>query len=166
MSWLVPSSKPLSFRTLLDFLTDSLEDGRIVNTYTLATHGEKETEAAEVANTQERLVPFKVPARKDDRILLYDPSDILYATSREGKTYLRTADEEATTNLTLQELEGRLAGRGFFKAHRAYLVNLQRIKAIIQYTRNSYTLQLNDKQETMIPLSKQSEKELQDLLGY
>jgi hypothetical protein len=39
-------------------------------------------------------------------------------------------------------------------------------KSVIQYTRNSFTLQLNDKQETMIPLSKQSEKELQALLGY
>jgi len=33
-------------------------------------------------------------------------------------------------------------------------------------TRNSYTLQLNDAEETLIPLSKQSERELQDLLGY
>ena len=56
----------------------------------------------------------------------------------------------------MQELETRLAGRGFFKAHRAYLVNLQHIKAVIQFTRNSYILQL----------SKQSEKELQALLGY
>jgi ABC-2 type transport system ATP-binding protein len=39
-------------------------------------------------------------------------------------------------------------------------------KAIIQFTRNSYTLQLDDSQETMIPLSKQSEKELQALLDY
>jgi len=39
-------------------------------------------------------------------------------------------------------------------------------KAVIQYTRNSYTLQLSDEQGTMIPLSKQSEKELQSLLGY
>jgi ABC-2 type transport system ATP-binding protein len=114
----------------------------------------------------ERLIPFKVPARKDDRVVLYDPGDLLYATSRDGRTFLRTAAEEATTNLTLQELENRLSGRGFFKAHRAYLVNLQHIKAVIQYTRNSYTLQLNDERETMIPLSKQSEKELQDLLGY
>lgn len=114
----------------------------------------------------ERLLPFKIPARKEDRIMLYDPGELLYATSRDGKTYLRTANEEATTNLTLQELEARLAGRGFFKAHRAYLVNLQHIKSVIQFTRNSYTLQLNDKQETMIPLSKQSEKELQELLGY
>ena len=135
-----------------------LEDGRVANSYQIeAEHGPA---------APERLIPYKVPARKEDRIVLYDPGDLLYATSRDGKTILRTANEEATTNLTLQELEGRLVGRGFFKAHRAYLVNLQHIKSVIQYTRNSYTLQLDDKQETLVPLSKQSEKELQELLGY
>ncbi|HEU5379544.1 MAG TPA: ATP-binding cassette domain-containing protein [Ktedonobacteraceae bacterium] len=137
-----------------------LEGGRIVHTYAF----ERESEG--VAATPERFTPFKVPARKEDRILLYDPGDILYATSRDGKTYLRTASEEALTNFTLQELEARLLGRGFFKAHRAYLVNLQHIRSVVQYTRNSYMLQLSDTQETLIPLSKQSEKELQALLGY
>ncbi len=135
------------------------EDGRVSNSYALEG-GQGDAPAPE------RLVPFKVPARKEDRIMLFDPGELLFATSRDGKTVLRTASEEATTNLTLQELEGRLTGRGFFKAHRAYLVNLQHIKAVIQFTRNSYTLQLDDKEETMIPLSKQSEKELQALLGY
>ena len=135
-----------------------LENGRIANSYS--------SETSQPPAPPERFIPYKVPARKDDRILLFDPSDILYATSHEGKTLLRTATEEATTNLTLQELEGRLVKRGFFKAHRAYLVNLQHIKSVIQYTRNSYTLLLNDQQETMIPLSKQCEKELQELLGY
>ena len=137
-----------------------LENGRVLSSHTQ----EADQKLSLVA--PERLIPYKVPARKDDRIVLYDPADLLYATSRDGKTVLRTASEEAITNLTLQELENRLSGRGFFKAHRAYLVNLQHIKAIIQYTRNSYTLQLDDSQETMIPLSKQSEKELQALLDY
>jgi ABC-2 type transport system ATP-binding protein len=137
-----------------------LENGRIANAYPF----ERESESSSTA--PEHFTPFKVPARKEDRVLLYDPGDILYATSRDGKTYLRTANEEAVTSFTLQELESRLNGRGFFKAHRAYLVNLQHIKAVIQYTRNSYMLQLDDKQETMVPLSKQSEKELQGLLGY
>ena len=135
-----------------------LEGGRVTNDYAF--------ESAANTVAPEHFTPFKVTARKEDRILLYDPGDILYATSRESKTYLRTACEEAVTNFTLQELEGRLVGRGFFKAHRAYLVNLQHIKAVIQYTRNSYMLQLDDQQESMIPLSKQSEKELQELLGY
>lgn len=137
-----------------------LENGRIANSYAFERGGDS------TVTVPERLTPFKVPARKEDRVLLYDPGDILYATSRDGKTYLRTASQEAVTSFTLQELESRLSGRGFFKAHRAYLVNLQHIRAVIQYTRNSYMLQLDDKQETMIPLSKQSEKELQDLLGY
>ncbi len=136
-----------------------LEGGRIINRYAF------EREEGDAA-APEHFTPFRVPARKEDRILLYDPGDILYATSRESKTYLRTAGEEAVTSFTLQELESRLSGRGFFKAHRAYLVNLQHIRAVIQYTRNSYMLQLDDRQETMIPLSKQSEKDLQDLLGY
>ncbi|SRR5579884_993413 len=140
-----------------------LDNGRIVSS---RSHEAGADTAQSEPVEPERLIPYKVPARKEDRIMLFDPGDILYATSRDGRTFLHTATEEATTNLTLQELENRLVGRGFFKAHRAYLVNLQHIRAVIQYTRNSYTLLLNDAQETMIPLSKQSEKELQVLLGY
>ncbi len=147
-----------------------MEDGRVTQSFVpiqpAEGNGETASATEQPAAAPERLIPYKVPGRKDDRIVLFDPGDILYATSRDGKTILRTAKEEATTNLTLQELEQRLMGRGFFKAHRAYLVNLQHIKSVIQFTRNSYTLQLNDDQETMIPLSKQSERELQELLGY
>ncbi len=140
-----------------------LEDGHITADYAFARPAEH---GGATSGVPERLTPFKVPAHKDDRIMLYDPGDILYATSRDGKTYLRTAGEEAVTSFTLQELEARLNGRGFFKAHRAYLVNLQYVKAVIQYTRNSYTLQLGDAQETSIPLSRQAERDLQALLGY
>jgi ABC-2 type transport system ATP-binding protein len=150
-----------------------LEDGRVVGSRLREQEAESSAppepstpSAPTVLTVPARISSYKIPARKEDRITLYDPGELLYATSREGKTYLHTLNEEATTNLTLQELEMRLAGRGFFKAHRAYLVNLQHIKAVIQYTRNSYTLQLNDPLETMIPLSKQSEKELSELLGY
>jgi ABC-2 type transport system ATP-binding protein len=146
-----------------------LQNGRVIGSRASVSSASDQVQGTglnTVVASPDRLTPFRVPARKEDRILLFDPSEILYATSREGKTIIRTATDEATSNLTLQELEQRLLGRGFFKSHRAYLVNLQHIKAVIQYTRNSYTLQLNDAQSTMVPLSKQYEKELQDLLGY
>jgi ABC-2 type transport system ATP-binding protein len=98
--------------------------------------------------------------------MLIEHAEIIYATSHERKTYLRTAKEEAVTNLTLQELEDRLSGRGFLKAHRAYLVNLQHVTAVIRYTHNSYSLRLDNGSEADVPLSKQSEKALQQLLGY
>src|SRR6266702_448077 len=69
-----------------------LEDGRASSSH---THEAVRAGSADPAH----LIPYKVPARKDDRIMLYDPGDILYATSRDGKTYLRTATEEASTKL-------------------------------------------------------------------
>ncbi|HLW00214.1 MAG TPA: ATP-binding cassette domain-containing protein [Ktedonobacterales bacterium] len=123
-----------------------LQEGQVAKSYafTRSSLGTENT-------TVERLTPFKVPANKEDRILLYDPGAILYATSRDSKTYLRTAEEEILTHCTLQELETRLTGRGFFKAHRAYPVNLQHLKAVVQYTRGSYLLLLDDQEETLIP---------------
>ena len=138
-----------------------LQEGHVAKSYAFTQSSLGPDHAA-----AERVMPFKVPANKEDRILLYDPGSILYATSRDSKTYLRTAEEELLTHCTLQELETRLIGRGFFKAHRAYLVNLQHLKAVVQYTRGSYLLLLDDQEETMIPLSRQSERALQELLGY
>ncbi|MBX5448907.1 ATP-binding cassette domain-containing protein [Thermogemmatispora sp.] len=169
-SAVVLSAKDLAWAGKFCSRVIELEAGRLSGDYSYAARQagdvpKEEQSLTTVAPT--RYVPYKVTARREDRIMLYDPSEVLYATSRDGRTILRTINgEEATTQLTLQELEQRLSGRGFFKAHRAYLVNLQHIKAVIQFTRNSYTLQLDDPQETMIPLSKQSEKELQSLLDY
>jgi len=135
-----------------------LQDGRVANEYAFTR---PTTDGA-----REQFTPFRVPARSEDRILLYDPVNILYVASRDGHTYLRTATDEAVTQFTLQELEAALTGRGFFKAHRAYLVNLQHVKAVVPFTRDSFTLLLDDPAETAIPLSKQAEKSLQELLGY
>lgn len=132
-----------------------LQDGRVLASYVPGVR--KEGGAVQ---------PFKIPARKDERIVLYNPADILYAYSNEGRTILHTATDEAVAGFTLQELEEKLVRSGFFRAHRAYLVNMQHIKEVIPYTRNSFTLVLDDKDGTSIPLSKQAAKDLQDLLGY
>ena len=112
------------------------------------------------------LARLKIPVRLEDRVALVNPGDILYALAHEGRTYLQTVHERLPTQFTLTELEERLARGGFFRAHRGYLVNLQHVKEVIPYTRNSYTLILDDEAETEIPLSKGAANELRDLLGY
>jgi ABC-2 type transport system ATP-binding protein len=63
-------------------------------------------------------------------------------------------------------MEEKLSRSGFFRAHRAYLVNLQHVKEVIPFTRNSFSLRLTDSDNTEIPLSKSAAGELSDLLGY
>ncbi len=120
------------------------------------------------AQTEERRfeLPFKVPAKQEGQVALVNPADILYASTQDEQTLLHTTHGEVPSHLTLTELEERLAHNGFFRAHRGYLVNLQRVKAVVPYTRDSFSLILDDPAGTEIPLSKTAARELRTLLGY
>lgn len=60
--------------------------------------------------------------------------------------------------------EERLEGEGFFRCHRAFLVNVQHVREIVAYTRDSLFLLLKDGKE--IPLSKHRAVELKKRLGW
>jgi ABC-2 type transport system ATP-binding protein len=110
--------------------------------------------------------PFMIPARSNDKIILVDPAEILYVFAQNDRVYLQTNEERLLTQFTLAELEKRLSRSGFFRAHRAYMVNLQQVKEVIPYTRDSFSLRLKDAARTEIPLSKSAERELRELLEY
>jgi ABC-2 type transport system ATP-binding protein len=130
-----------------------IDQGRIVESY----HPQEE---------EQRALPFKIPARMEGRVVLVNPADILYADAEGGRAYLQTSEGRLPTQFTLAELNERLARSGFFRAHRGYLVNLQHVKEVIPFTRNSFSLRLDDGDNTEIPLSKSAAAELKDLLGY
>jgi len=111
-------------------------------------------------------LPFKIPAKLEHTVALVDPADIYYAYAQDDRTFLQTGDGSLPTQFTMTELEQRLSRSGFFRAHRSYLVNLQLVKEVIPYTRDSYSLRLKDPQGTKIPLSKTAARELRDLMGY
>ncbi len=112
------------------------------------------------------VLPFKIPVRLEGKVVLINPVDILFADAAEGRAILQTREGRLPTQFTLSELEERLARSGFFRAHRSYLVNLQHVKEVIPYTRNSFSLRLDDSADTEIPLSKSAAGELRELLGY
>jgi ABC-2 type transport system ATP-binding protein len=111
-------------------------------------------------------LPFKIPVKLEGRVALVNPADILYVVVEEGRAYLQTHVERLPTQFTLAELEERLARSGFFRAHRAYLVNLQHVTEVIPYTRSSFSLRLDDAEGSKIPLSRDAARELRDLLDY
>jgi ABC-2 type transport system ATP-binding protein len=133
-----------------------MENGRVAQQY---RPEERESQAN---------LPFKIPARLEDKVVLVNPADILYVAAEEGRTLLCTPDGRIPTHLTLNDVEQRLARSGFFRAHRSYLVNVQHISEVIAYTRNSYTLILynGSNGRIEIPLSKTAARDLREMLGY
>lgn len=124
------------------------------------------TESYNPGEVQQSALPFKIPVRLEGKVALVNPVDILFADAADGRAILQTLDGRLPTQFTLSELEERLLRSGFFRAHRSYLVNLQHVKEVIPYTRNSFSLRLDDEENTEIPLSKSAAGELRELLGY
>jgi len=107
----------------------------------------------------------KIPAKVNDKIILFDPTEISFIESNEGVSNLHVNGEVFPCSYTLNELFNRLQAFGFFRSHRSYIVNLQRVREVITWTRNSYSLVLDDAKKTSIPLSKGKLGELKEIIG-
>ncbi|MBO1579710.1 LytTR family transcriptional regulator DNA-binding domain-containing protein [Bacillus sp. XF8] len=107
----------------------------------------------------------RIPAKVNDKIILLDPTEIHFIETQNGTTHIHVREGDFVCALTLSELEERLKGFGFFRCHRSYLVNLQRVREVITWTRNSFSLILDDERKSSIPLSKGRMDELKDVIG-
>ena len=68
--------------------------------------------------------------------------------------------------MTLEELESKLKRFGFYRSHRSYLVNMQKVVEIVKWTRNSYSLKLNGMEDVRIPLSKGRIDDMKNLYEF
>ncbi|MEH6941702.1 LytTR family transcriptional regulator DNA-binding domain-containing protein [Bacillus sp. JJ722] len=107
----------------------------------------------------------KIPAKVNDKLILFDPTEIDYIESCDGTSHLFIKGETFPCSFTLNELYDRLHALGFFRCHRSYIVNLQKVREIITWTRNSYSLILDDAKKSSIPLSKGKMSELKSIIG-
>lgn len=128
----------------------------------------KELEGSEIS-TEKLVEPFtleKIPTKVNEKIVLFDPPEIDYIESIQGKSYVYINDQSFHCTFTLIELEDRLAPFGFFRCHRSYIVNLQKVREVISWTRNSFSLVLDNKEKSTIPLSKTKMSQLKERLRF
>jgi len=101
------------------------------------------------------------------RMLLVDQKDICYAWIEEGVITVVTsgpAGIEGQSNCrTLEELLASLDANLFWRAHRSYLVNINRIREVVPWFKSSYQLRMDDKKQSEIPVSRAQTKRLREL---
>lgn len=151
-------------------LTTSIEQAiQMGQPYQLTDRGlhsiDKDEGETETPNLNREFKLEKISAKVDDKIILFDPMELDYIESLEGQTLLHVNGEIFQTTIALKDLEVRLVPFGFFRCHRSYLVNLQRVREIIVWSRNSYSLSLKDKKKSSVPLSKGNYSTLKELLN-
>ncbi|UQZ32818.1 ABC transporter ATP-binding protein [Paenibacillus sp. PK3_47] len=146
-------------------LVSGMEHARILGdaAYKLQSDGIQQLEAADEDTAPEPEVPaaapktaklFKIPAKVDDKIILFDPPEIDYIESRDGKAVLVINNESYAMDSTLADVEKKLEVYGFYRCHRSYIVNLQKVREIITWSKNTYSLRIDNQAESTIPLSR------------
>jgi two-component system response regulator LytT len=122
--------------------------------------------ASDVLPVKENHKMNRLMIYEGNRMAVIDPESILYAVKEEKITKVYTANNQCFhTKMTLNELGNKLGTRLFFRTHRSYLVNLDRILGFeAAWFKGAYHLILNNAERTQIPVSYDLMKELMKIL--
>jgi two-component system response regulator LytT len=111
----------------------------------------------------------KILLKSVGRMLLVDQREICYASIEDGVITVVTAGPsgiEGHSNCrTLEELLDSLDPNLFWRAHRSFLVNINRIREVVPWFKSSYQLRMDDKKQSEVPVSRAQTKRLRELFG-
>jgi len=108
----------------------------------------------------------KVLLRSAGRHLVVDQKDVCFASIEDGIISVVATNIEGQSNCrTLEELLEGLDPDVFWRAHRSFVVNINRIKEVVPWFKSSYQLRMDDRKQTEIPVSRAQTKRLRELFG-
>lgn len=106
----------------------------------------------------------KVLVNVQQRLLLVNAEDIIFATVDGGSIWIVTRDLEGSSNYrTLDELSATLDADAFWRPHRSFLINLQHVKEVVPWFNSTFMLKMNDKKTTEVPVSRVQARRLREL---
>jgi DNA-binding LytR/AlgR family response regulator len=114
--------------------------------------------------TKHAAQPVKLLVRSQQKLLLVDARDMVYASVEAGSITIVARDAEGASNYgTLEELHAALDSESYWRPHRSYLVNIHHIKEVVPWFKSGFMLKMNDKKQTEIPVSRAQTKRLREL---
>jgi two-component system, LytTR family, response regulator LytT len=148
----------------LDYLLKPVDRDRLALTVDRVRRAMLEPEAYPVVATQSSSKLTKLLVKAAGRNLIVDANDLVYATIEDGLiTVVTTAFAGQTNYKTIEELQSNLDSSQFWRAHRSFLVNINRIREVIPWFKSSYQLRMDDKGQTSVPVSRVQTKRLREL---
>jgi two-component system, LytTR family, response regulator LytT len=154
-----------------DYLLKPIDKARLAETIArVAKAVQVETDREEAALRS--LPPAATPARRSkllvrhgQRNVIVDATELIYATIDDGViTVVAQGVEGLSSYKTLEELQENLDPEIFWRAHRSFIVNVNRIREVVPWFKSSYQLRMDDRKGTEIPVSRVQTRRLREML--
>ncbi len=108
----------------------------------------------------------KLVVKSGGRLHLVNSDEIIYASIEDGVISIVTKDLEGQSNFrTVEELQSSLDPETFWRVHRSYLINVNRIKEVVPWFKSSFQLKMDDRKQTEIPVSRGQTRKLREILN-
>jgi two-component system LytT family response regulator/two-component system response regulator LytT len=149
----------------MDYLLKPVDKARLAETVERAGRVIHDPHKLELPPPAPRPQRSKLLVRNGNRNFIVDAQDVIYATIDNGLITLVASHVEGHSNYrTIEDLQANLDRATFWRVHRSYLVNINRIKEVVPWFKSSYQLRMDDKRQTEIPVSRVQTKRLRELL--
>jgi two-component system response regulator LytT len=152
----------------LDYLLKPVDKVRLAETIERARRIIQDKKAPDTPAASQSAAPprTKLLVRANNRQFIVDANDVIYATIDNGLITLVTTNLEGHSSYrTIEDLQANLDREMFWRVHRSFLVNINRIKEVVPWFKSSYQLRMDDKKHTEIPVSRAQTKRLRELFG-
>ena len=101
--------------------------------------------------------PRRLVATRDNRMVLLRLPEVCFAESEGNDVWLHTDDGRLrAASAGMDKLDGELADAGFVRVHRRYVVNLARVREIERGRGGELSLVMDDRTNTMVPVSRRN----------
>jgi two-component system, LytTR family, response regulator LytT len=136
---------------------------KMLETQTSATE-RLEQLVSQLGATKQNSSPVKILVKSQQRLLLVDGEEVIWASIDGGTISVMAREVEGTSNYrTLEELAEALDSDSFWKPHRSFLVNIHHIKEVVPWFNATYMLKMDDKKRTEIPVGRSQVKRMREL---
>ena len=154
----------------LDYLLKPVEKDRLAESVSRVRRAAEERaqageRAPEVSAPRSHVQRTKLLVKANNRNLIVDAQDMIYATIDDGLITVVTSQFEGQSNYrTIEELQSNLDPDLFWRVHRSFLVNINKIREVIPWFKSSFQLKMDDRKQTEIPVSRIQTRRLRSLL--
>ena len=132
----------------------------------------KPIESNDIKNILEKIRNFKsssdeqskkILGKRGDKLYLIDISDIYYIKADLDEVIVRIKDTDAYARRKIGDLETLLSGKNFFRVHRSYIVNVDKIKSMKSVEQSKLQISFDGIDE-IITSSKEGAKDFREYI--
>lgn len=105
----------------------------------------------------------KITVNLDSKMVVLSTDDILYIEADEKETHIFTNYNMYSSKLKISQLENILSDNTFFRSHRSYIVNIDKVIEVEPWFNGTYILKVAGC-DFKIPVSRNKVKDLKEIL--